>query len=617
MEKKIISVDGKLSEKALSEAYSRLRLERYVGDIQVLYSETEGHSCSFDGKVLKVKAPGKYYVFRALLHVALRKGKSFSAEETRAFREHGIMLDCSRNAVLTTECVKKYILILALLGYNTLQLYTEDTYEIEGEPYFGYLRGRYSKNELKELSAYAASFGILLIPCIQTLAHLKGIFRWNEYAEINDIGDILLAEDNRTYELIEKMFDTVAECFQSKIVNIGMDEAFLLGLGKYRCLHGVQNRTDILLKHLEKVVSIARRHGLDCAMWSDMFYRLAFNSYYTEKESPFDKDILEKIPEGLRLIYWDYYTDNYARMDSIIKQHRAMEREVWYAGGAWVWMGFLPDNRFSVKSLKVSTAACRDNGISHAFLTLWGDNGGECSVFAALPAIVYGAELAYGEENEGEIARVFKLITGTDISSFFLLDSPDQVGNYLQAEFSNPTKYLLYSDCFAGFYDSLLQKNDSVQFREISRKLARIRGGEWSYIFSYVRSLCDVMEIKYSIGIRTRELYRSGNRQELKEFAKKDYGELITRISAFYRCFKRAWESEKRQNGFEVHDIRIGGLLQRVKDCRDTLLRYCEGKVEKIAQLEENILDYFGQEDCKKQTAYINDYLMSSSVNFI
>ena len=53
----------------------------------------------------------------------------------------GVMLDCSRNAVMKPEKVKEFIDILAKIGYNVLELYMEDTYEIEGEPYFGYLRG--------------------------------------------------------------------------------------------------------------------------------------------------------------------------------------------------------------------------------------------------------------------------------------------------------------------------------------------------------------------------------------------------------------------------------------------------------------------------------------------
>lgn len=51
------------------------------------------------------------------------------------------MLDCSRNAVPSVDSLKKWIDITTDLGYNTLLLYTEDTYEVDGNPYFGYRRG--------------------------------------------------------------------------------------------------------------------------------------------------------------------------------------------------------------------------------------------------------------------------------------------------------------------------------------------------------------------------------------------------------------------------------------------------------------------------------------------
>ena len=51
----------------------------------------------------------------------------------------GVMLDCSRNAVMKPEKVMEFAELIAGMGYNTLMLYTEDTYELEGEPYFGYM----------------------------------------------------------------------------------------------------------------------------------------------------------------------------------------------------------------------------------------------------------------------------------------------------------------------------------------------------------------------------------------------------------------------------------------------------------------------------------------------
>lgn len=145
----------------------------------------------------------------------------------------GVMLDCSRNAVMTVESVKKFILYLEMMDYKILQLYTEDTYEIPEEPLFGHFRGRYSQEEIREIDTFAKKHGIELQPAIQTLAHVNQIFFWEKFEEIKDCADILLAENPKTYDLIENMFKSLADCYTSKTVNIGMDEAFLLGAGKY------------------------------------------------------------------------------------------------------------------------------------------------------------------------------------------------------------------------------------------------------------------------------------------------------------------------------------------------------------------------------------------------
>lgn len=98
------------------------------------------------------------------------------------FDSFGVMIDCSRNAVPNVAGLKRFFDILSQMGYNLAMLYTEDTYEVENEPYFGYKRGRYSASELRELDDYAASVGIELGPRgIQTLAHLNAAFAGAEY----------------------------------------------------------------------------------------------------------------------------------------------------------------------------------------------------------------------------------------------------------------------------------------------------------------------------------------------------------------------------------------------------------------------------------------------------
>ena len=68
-----------------------------------------------------------------------------------SFETLGIMLDMSRNAVMSLEGLRDYLKILAKMGYNQLLLYTEDTYEVEDAPFFGYMRGRYTVEEMRAL----------------------------------------------------------------------------------------------------------------------------------------------------------------------------------------------------------------------------------------------------------------------------------------------------------------------------------------------------------------------------------------------------------------------------------------------------------------------------------
>ena len=114
-----------------------------------------------------------------------------------------------------------------------LLLYTEDTYEVTDEPYFGYMRGRYSQAELRELDAYAKKQGMTIMPCIQTLAHLYAIKRWPEYWPHFDTDDILLAGDERVYTLIDHMFRSLAASLSCRTIHLGMDEAEMFARGRY------------------------------------------------------------------------------------------------------------------------------------------------------------------------------------------------------------------------------------------------------------------------------------------------------------------------------------------------------------------------------------------------
>ena len=149
------------------------------------------------------------------------------------YKHFGAMICCSSNAVMKVAKVKELIDILAKMNYNMLEICIDDLYKIDDEPYFGYLRGGYSRQEIREMDEYAKSKGIELVPSIQTLAHLVNLVKLPHYADIVDVNDILLVDNPKTYALIEKMFIALGQQFTTRKVNIGMDEAHMIGLGNY------------------------------------------------------------------------------------------------------------------------------------------------------------------------------------------------------------------------------------------------------------------------------------------------------------------------------------------------------------------------------------------------
>lgn len=500
----------------------------------------------------------------------------------------GIMIDCSRNAVMNIKSVKRFADIAAALAYDTLMLYTEDTYEVDNEPYFGYMRGRYSKAEIKETDEYCEKLGIELIPCIQTLAHLNTMFKWtDEYECIRDYDDILLADENRTYILIENMFKTAADCFHSRKIHIGMDEAYMVGLGKYLQKHGFKERFNIINKHLHTVCKIAEKYGFKPMIWSDMFCKLAAeNSDYYMVDNIDALRAKADLPENISLVYWDYYSKNYDRYLKMLKINKAFERPVIFAGGAWTWKGFAPDNTFSIETMKQAFKACRDEKTEDIFITVWGDDGGECSRFSVLPALTYASCILSGDEES--VKEKFSEITGMKYEDFMLFDMLDTPNQKLGG---NPSKYLLYNDPFSGVYDYCIESGVNNYYSDLRDRLAAIvPKEEYRPLVEFYISLCDALSVKSELGIHTRSAYASKDRKKLLQIAENEYKTAILKIENCYKAYRKLWFYENKPYGFDIQDIRFGGLMKRIESCRERLVDYCNGKYEDIPELEEKLL---------------------------
>ena len=600
-------------DKIFIELKKDFNLKVFLDSYEFKIAKSERSELFFDkeNKRFNIFYKSNNELFRLLLETEHYDfNNNFEIKINSSFKDLSIMVDVARNYPLKVETFKKLIRYMALLGYSTLKIYLEDLLEVNNEPYFGYLRGRYSKEEIKEIVNYADLFKIEVMPYIQTLAHLNQIKRWCVYRDHFDIDDILLVDDERTYTLIDNMLETISESFTSKRINIGMDEAYLLGRGKYLDKNGYEKRVNIFKKHLSKVLTLTSKYNLDVEMWGDMFFN---NSSYA-----YDNLSVEDINKinNLKLVYWDYEYKDVKEFQSLIKLHKKVSDKVSTAGGSWKWLGLAPNNKYAIAAnINFMKASLKEN-IEEYTLTCWGDNGSSASIFSILPTLFAVANFSFYQGNK-KIDYLFKDIFKISFKDFLYVDKVNNVtiNDPLNAK-NNISRIYLYNDLLLGTYNSLIDKDQISTYKVIKKKLNKLsKNNSFNYIFKTLFEFCRVLIIKVDIMDELRIAYQDNNKEKLNEILIK-LNKLKNTFDKFYFALYEQYHLEAKGNGFDVIDTRLGGVLQRIKTTIRKINDYLKYGT-KIDELEEIMLDFYGNVYSYFHPNDIvdNSYIKISSIN--
>lgn len=556
---------------------------------------------SFSNGMGKIFYSEKIHFFRALgLFIQEYRNKDvFSLEEVPQFKTNGVMIDCSRNSVMRVETIKYLIGKMALMGLNLMMLYTEETYEVPEYPYFGYMRGRYTHAELKACDDYANIFGIELIPCIQTLAHLKQALKWNFANDLKDNEDILLAEYEPTYAFIEKLIKAAASPFRSKRIHIGMDEAFQLGLGNYLNKYGYKRRFDIMNNHLNRVRDLAVKQGLKPMIWSDMYFCLgsATHNYY-DLDSTIPEDVIEKVPKDMGLVFWDYYHQSEQEYRNYLNKHKSFGCDILFAGGIWTWTGIIVNYFKTFNITNPALAACKKEGITEVFAAMWGDNGAEANIMAALLGFQLYAEHGYASEVAMEkLKRRFEFCTGGDFEAFLDISKVEEVPLSETEGFvapSNPGKYLLWQDVLIGLFDKHAEgRNLKAHYAKSVESLEKAYAAataDFKPIFYTPLLLAKVLVQKCEIGLELKSAYDRRDIKLLEAMTGKALPELLESVEALRQAHRQQWLATYKPFGWEVLDIRYGGLKARIETALYRINEFLKGHISIIEELEEERL---------------------------
>lgn len=555
---------------------------------------------------ISYSAKAEFYRALSLMTDKMRKGeKTFSVYEEAGIKTSGFMIDLSRCAVMKIDTVKDVIERMALMGLNMLMLYTEDTYEIEKYPYFGYMRGAYTVEELKELDAYALKFGVELVPCIQTLAHLGAPLRWREFGDIKDTSTVLLVGEEKTYEFIEEMLKTCRSIFTTDRIHIGMDEAFDIGTGRFFGRNGFVPSAEIMNEHLKRVSEIVDKYNYKPMVWSDMFFTSCNNEkYYYIPETQFPDEFKNNIPENLEMVYWDYEGDHEERYDGMITAHKRLEHDIVFAGAVWSWNRLAPNFQKTFMASRAALTSCRKHGVNTAFMTIWGNGGTQTNFYENLPAIQLWAELTYnGEVSDELLAERFNACTGYNLDDFMLLSCDDFDVDDIIENFARTREFLCINTSIQIFYQDLLYGLLDRNFRDYDFKshykkyldaIEKVGDqGDMNDIFEIHKLLYAIIWRKSDMGIRLTDAYLAGDKTALSALVD-EMKIILDDVRKLHRMYYDLWHKTNKPFGWEQFDTRLGGLEARITSAIARVSQYVCGEVDSLPEFEAERLYFNG-----------------------
>lgn len=241
-------------------------------------------------------------------------------QDAARFPHRGLLLDCCRH-FMSVDFIKKYIDVLAYYKMNVLHWHlTEDQgwriqidkypllteegawrTEKDGTKYGGF----YTKDQIRDIVAYATARHITVIPEIELPGHSSAAIAAYPslsctHAPIeveNEWGvfkDIYCAGDEYTFEFLENVLAEVCELFPSPYIHIGGDEA-----PKFRW------------EHCEKCQNRIKKEKLKD--------EAELQTYFIERIAAFLQS------NGKRIIGWDEILEGGIPADAMIQSWRGME----------------------------------------------------------------------------------------------------------------------------------------------------------------------------------------------------------------------------------------------------------------------------------------------------
>jgi hexosaminidase len=517
-----------------------------AGDVVIVASDEEG---VFDAAMtlaqLARPAPGGFTL------------PCVQIDDAPALRWRILSDDVSRGPLPTMRYFKERIRALAALKYNGYSIYMEHVFADAAHPIVA-PRDGITPRQLRELRDYAARFHVAFVPQQQTLAHMHGTLRWEEFAPLAETlhGWLLSPANPGTYAYLAPLLREVASAAgKVPFINVDSDEPLDLGRGQSLLMVAKEGVAHVFASHVNRIAAILRPFGARPMIWD-----------YAIQNHP---EILRMIPKDVVIV--DYHYAREASYAKYIKPIAAAGFDQMVSPGAWNWNEIYPRIDLAFDDIARFVADGRAAHVLGMFMTAWHDDG-ESLYEATWYPLAFAAASAWQDRSvdRGTFARAFAwaFFGSTDARWARSLERMRSIGDRL-AEHSgdyDPSDYLFWADPFdAGIGDRVRADVDLSRVRlDAEAVLADLHAASpplhanAAKVLALAARRYDALARRFQIGFEVERDYADARAQmgldeELVyrdlNLAKYLCWELRDDLLAIEPLYRAAWEYESRPGG--------------------------------------------------------------------
>ncbi len=349
--------------------------------------------------VIAANSRGVFYGVQTLKQLITGTGtaavlQAATIRDWPAMKYRGFHDDLSRGPVPTLAYQKAQIRRFAAFKLNTYSPYYEHSLAYSANPLIAPPRGAMTREDVRELIAYAAKYHIDVIPEQEAFGHLHHVLKYEIYAPLAETphGHVLSPNNPGSMELIKSWFAEIDSLFTSRFVHIGADETVELGRGQTRDRVRAEGLGKVYLQFVKDINTALKPNGKRLMFWADI-----------AMESP---QLVGILPKEMVAVCWDYWSFN--GFERCLKPFADAGMETWVAPGVNNWNRVYPYNAVALRNIQAFVRDGQKMGATGVLNTNWDDDGD--ALFEQLwYGVLFGAAAGWqaGESSIPEFERAY------------------------------------------------------------------------------------------------------------------------------------------------------------------------------------------------------------------